>query len=545
MLDAMTVVSGLERRIRARQVRGRRASTTADHHYREGDYEERQDVQEVEDERVRERLRVGHAVGRQDDDRRALEDPERRWGGGQDHGEADPDHDEYSCERRQPEVAGLHHAPEPDTEHDPRERRPGEADDGDPGAQEPGQPTDEVRRCAVDALVRHEGEPLQRPDEEPDRAIAEDEHDRRDDGESEEEREPDETGALEPGHLRQPGEHDEEQEDQREDVLRPRHEHRRRSLGQWGRRALVERDDRDGISCPDGQDRIREVADELGPHDRAERRSRGTREERLPAHGTDEKGENEQRQSGDEPRIVRRSQCIERLLEIRIADGDVREDALTSRPATMSSVRIADTRRSRNPFTPSTPLHRLSRSPGTYLTALKPVFTSDFAARSERGRWRAQDDATSGATSKFENWIAFFTKGAEKRKQRGSKGAHVFRDPNDENRVWTIYDWDEEGWQSFISDPEVAAIFQEGGLQSRPQAAELAPRARRLARTPNRTQEAPGCGQIRGRVRARHAAAVGRERGHSCGALFARELPGSVPRRRTSRDFRQKRDARS
>ena len=81
------------------------------------------------------------------------------------------------------------------------------------------------------------------------------------------------------------------------------------------------------------------------------------------------------------------------------------------------------------------------------------------------------------ATVKIEDfdrfWNTFSTKGAEKRKQHGSKGAQVFRDPNDENRVWTIFDWDEAGWQSFISDPEVAAIFQEGGLQGRPTAAEL------------------------------------------------------------------------
>jgi hypothetical protein len=30
----------------------------------------------------------------------------------------------------------------------------------------------------------------------------------------------------------------------------------------------------------------------------------------------------------------------------------------------------------------------------------------------------------------------FSTKGAEKRREHGSKGAQVFRDPNQENRVW-------------------------------------------------------------------------------------------------------------
>jgi hypothetical protein len=49
----------------------------------------------------------------------------------------------------------------------------------------------------------------------------------------------------------------------------------------------------------------------------------------------------------------------------------------------------------------------------------------------------------------------------------------VFRDPNDDRRVWVVFDWDEEGFRNFASDPEMAAIFEEGGLQGRPQAAEF------------------------------------------------------------------------
>lgn len=82
------------------------------------------------------------------------------------------------------------------------------------------------------------------------------------------------------------------------------------------------------------------------------------------------------------------------------------------------------------------------------------------------------------ATAKIEDfdrfWATFSTKGAAKREQHGSKGASVFRDPNEEDRVWVVFDWDEGGWQSFISDPEVPAIFQEAGLQGKPKAAELA-----------------------------------------------------------------------
>jgi hypothetical protein len=71
-------------------------------------------------------------------------------------------------------------------------------------------------------------------------------------------------------------------------------------------------------------------------------------------------------------------------------------------------------------------------------------------------------------------WNTFSTKGAEKRKQHGSKGAHVFRDPNDDSRVWVAFDWDEQGYKNLLADPEVPAIFQEAGLEGMPETAELA-----------------------------------------------------------------------
>jgi hypothetical protein len=68
----------------------------------------------------------------------------------------------------------------------------------------------------------------------------------------------------------------------------------------------------------------------------------------------------------------------------------------------------------------------------------------------------------------------FSTKGAEKRKEHGSNGSKVFRDPNEENRVWAIFDWDEEGFQNFVSDPEVPPILQEAGHKGRPDVAVFA-----------------------------------------------------------------------
>jgi quinol monooxygenase YgiN len=68
----------------------------------------------------------------------------------------------------------------------------------------------------------------------------------------------------------------------------------------------------------------------------------------------------------------------------------------------------------------------------------------------------------------------FSTKGAEKRKQHGCKGALVFRDPAEDDRVWVAFDWDEQGWQGFVSDPDVPSILQEAGHKGRPQAAQFA-----------------------------------------------------------------------
>src|SRR3954465_12981708 len=67
----------------------------------------------------------------------------------------------------------------------------------------------------------------------------------------------------------------------------------------------------------------------------------------------------------------------------------------------------------------------------------------------------------------------FGTKGAEKRGLHGSKGATGFQDPNEANRVWALFEWDEDGWAKFVSDPEVPPILKEAGHLGKPQAAAL------------------------------------------------------------------------
>jgi hypothetical protein len=74
----------------------------------------------------------------------------------------------------------------------------------------------------------------------------------------------------------------------------------------------------------------------------------------------------------------------------------------------------------------------------------------------------------------FDRFVKIYsTSGAEKRRLHGSKGSTVFRDPNDQDRLWAIFDWDMEGWTSFVADPEVPPIMQEAGHKTKPQVTEL------------------------------------------------------------------------
>ena len=82
------------------------------------------------------------------------------------------------------------------------------------------------------------------------------------------------------------------------------------------------------------------------------------------------------------------------------------------------------------------------------------------------------------ATTKVEDVDRFLdvfsTKGADKRAEHGSKGSTVFRDPNEADRVWVLFDWDEAGWAAFVSDPDVPPILKEAGHVGKPQAAQPA-----------------------------------------------------------------------
>ena len=69
----------------------------------------------------------------------------------------------------------------------------------------------------------------------------------------------------------------------------------------------------------------------------------------------------------------------------------------------------------------------------------------------------------------FDRFLEIFsTKGAEKRKEHGSKGATVYRDPDDEHRVWIVFDWDVDGFNALKQSPDAAELFKSAGLQGPP-----------------------------------------------------------------------------
>ena len=66
-------------------------------------------------------------------------------------------------------------------------------------------------------------------------------------------------------------------------------------------------------------------------------------------------------------------------------------------------------------------------------------------------------------------WATFSTRGAEKRKEHGSRGARVFRDAEDANRVYVLFDWDPADFERFMQDPEAPEIMASAGLKGRPE----------------------------------------------------------------------------
>ena len=76
------------------------------------------------------------------------------------------------------------------------------------------------------------------------------------------------------------------------------------------------------------------------------------------------------------------------------------------------------------------------------------------------------------ATTKFADWDQFWsvfsTAGAEKRAEHGCKGALVFRDEPTPTASGSLFDWDDAGWASFVSDPTVPPVMKDAGHLTKP-----------------------------------------------------------------------------
>lgn len=62
----------------------------------------------------------------------------------------------------------------------------------------------------------------------------------------------------------------------------------------------------------------------------------------------------------------------------------------------------------------------------------------------------------------------FETVGARKRREHGCRGARVYVDPEDPQRVWSVFDWDATDYDGFLADPEIPPIARALGIRTPP-----------------------------------------------------------------------------
>ncbi|MEQ3553139.1 hypothetical protein WIS52_21940 [Pseudonocardia nematodicida] len=58
--------------------------------------------------------------------------------------------------------------------------------------------------------------------------------------------------------------------------------------------------------------------------------------------------------------------------------------------------------------------------------------------------------------------------GAEKRREHRCRSARVYLDPDDEHRVWSVFDWDPADYEGFLADPGIPEIARALGLEGAP-----------------------------------------------------------------------------
>ncbi len=70
----------------------------------------------------------------------------------------------------------------------------------------------------------------------------------------------------------------------------------------------------------------------------------------------------------------------------------------------------------------------------------------------------------------FDRFIEVFsTRGKAKRAEHGSRGVRLYRSVEDPTQLINVFDWDREGVEAFLADPETPEIMKAGGLEAPPE----------------------------------------------------------------------------
>jgi heme-degrading monooxygenase HmoA len=70
----------------------------------------------------------------------------------------------------------------------------------------------------------------------------------------------------------------------------------------------------------------------------------------------------------------------------------------------------------------------------------------------------------------FDRFIEVFsTRGKAKRAEHGSRGVRLYRSAEDPTQLVNVFDWDREGAEAFMADPESADIMKAAGLEAPPE----------------------------------------------------------------------------
>jgi hypothetical protein len=279
----------------------------------------------VDDERVRERLRLRDPVGAERDDRRRLEHADPGRTRGEQVREAGCNDDEQAGHQREPEVEAEREAPEGRTEYHPGHERPEEGDQPDTPAPERDHSFRQVTDRRLDLRLGEERQPCQWAQADGNGALAVDAEDHDGDRHRKRQHDHEHAGRAEPRHFGHHRKHHEEQEEKGQNVEDPLDHNRPGSLDPRRPAEGPKGHDPGGISGAEREHAVQKLTQEerLGGRHPAGSRRRG--EEAAPAEHPQEEGEHEQPEGRQQEPVVALAKRLAELVEVHVPDCEVAE----------------------------------------------------------------------------------------------------------------------------------------------------------------------------------------------------------------------------